>query len=113
VDGDIDPAEPPARPCHGLAGAGIGLEVGDHRQCFGAAALGLLPDLVDPVGAVHQHHLAALRRQAERHGTADPLRGAGDDRHLAGKASRIGCHHAAARWVSPMVVTAPLGENFS
>ncbi len=84
----------------------IAFQVRHHGQ---AACL----DLVHQVGPVGQHHPRALPRQAQRHVAADALRGAGDDGHLARKASgpRCAIMGRLLRQMDP--VTTPLGENFS
>ena len=75
----------------------------------------LLRHVPDQLGAVGQHDHAALARHVQGDRAADALRRAGDDAGLA--LEPPGMDHwtypYAARWLSPMAVTAPLGENFS
>jgi hypothetical protein len=74
VHQDFDAAETDPGRLDGLSGAGIGLEIGDDRDCFRPRGSNLLTNFLYRIGAVGQREATALLGDPLRDGTADPLR---------------------------------------
>ena len=78
---DVDPAEDVDRPLHEPSALGDVAGVGRHREPLHADRLQLDDDLVEVLGPPgRDHDVAAVAREGERGGTADPGTDPGDHR---------------------------------
>ena len=94
VDQQVDATMQLDRTRHRGLCAGIGFEVGDPAGSPSVRCLHR--NVMDEVGPVHHHDLAAFGGDAHGYALQDALGRAGDDGHLAREAStRERCAHAA------------------